>query len=37
MRAAKEIAEQGRFDSFAGGAPHAELNALFRDDMKKRS
>jgi 2-methylisocitrate lyase-like PEP mutase family enzyme len=37
MRAAKEIAEQGRFDSFAGGAPNAELNALFREDMKKRS
>jgi 2-methylisocitrate lyase-like PEP mutase family enzyme len=36
MRAAQEIAEQGRFDSLAGGAPHAELNALFRDDMKKR-
>jgi len=37
MKAAKEIAEQGSFDSFSGGAPHAELNALFRDDMKKRS
>jgi 2-methylisocitrate lyase-like PEP mutase family enzyme len=37
MRAAKEIAEQGRFDSFAGSAPNAELNALFREDMKKRS
>lgn len=36
MRAAKEIAEQGRFDSFAGGVPNAELNALFGDDMKKR-
>jgi hypothetical protein len=37
MKSAKEIAEQGRFDSLAGGAPHAELNALFRDDLKKRS
>ena len=37
MHAAKEIAEQGRFDSFAGGAPHPELNALFREDMKTRS
>ena len=37
IKSAKEIAEQGRFDSFAGGAPHAELNALFRDDMKKRT
>jgi 2-methylisocitrate lyase-like PEP mutase family enzyme len=36
IKSAKEIAEQGRFDSFAGGAPHAELNALFRDDMKTR-
>ncbi len=35
-RAAKEIAEQGRFDGFAGAVPHAELNALFRDDMTKR-
>ena len=36
MRAAKEVAEQGRFDSLAGGAPHADLNALFRADMKTR-
>jgi 2-methylisocitrate lyase-like PEP mutase family enzyme len=36
MRAAKEIAEQGRFDAFAGAAPHAELNAFFRADMTKR-
>src|SRR5262249_11830552 len=33
LRVAKEIAEQGRFDSFAEGVPNAELNALFRDDM----
>ncbi len=37
MRAAKEIAEEGRFDALAGGAPHVELNALFRDDVKERS
>ncbi len=37
MRAAKEIAEQGRFDAFAGAVPNPELNALFREDMKKRS
>ena len=37
MRAAKEIAEHGRFDAFAGAAPNPELNALFREDMKKRS
>jgi 2-methylisocitrate lyase-like PEP mutase family enzyme len=36
MRAAREIAEQGKFDSFAGTVPNAELNALFRGDGKKR-
>jgi len=36
MRAAKEIAEHGRFDGFAGAAPNPELNKLFADDMKKR-
>jgi 2-methylisocitrate lyase-like PEP mutase family enzyme len=36
IRAAKQIAEEGRFDAFADGAPHPELNAFFRDDMKKR-
>ena len=36
MRAAKEIAGPGRFDAFAGAAPHAELNAFFRADMTKR-
>jgi 2-methylisocitrate lyase-like PEP mutase family enzyme len=35
MRAAREIAEQGKFDSFAGTVPNAELNALFRQDHKK--
>ena len=30
MRAAREIAD-GRFDSFAGTPPNAELNAFFRD------
>src|SRR5262245_1829016 len=37
IRAAKAIASEGRFDSFADAVPHAELNAFFRDDMKKRS
>jgi len=37
MRSAKAIAEQGRFDSFADGVPNADLNALFRDDVKTRS
>jgi 2-methylisocitrate lyase-like PEP mutase family enzyme len=31
MRAAKLIAEQGRFDEFANGAPGRELNAIFRE------
>jgi 2-methylisocitrate lyase-like PEP mutase family enzyme len=35
MRSAREIAEQGKFDSFAGTVPNAELNALFREDHKK--
>ena len=37
IRAAKQIASEGRFDAFADAVPHAELNALFRDDMKKRA
>ncbi len=36
IRAAKQIASEGRFDAFAEAVPHAELNAFFRDDMKKR-
>jgi 2-methylisocitrate lyase-like PEP mutase family enzyme len=31
MRAARRLAEQGRFDEFAGAAAGDELNALFRD------
>jgi len=31
MRAARLIAEQGRFDEFATAASGNELNALFRD------
>jgi len=37
IRSAKQIASEGRFDSFADVVPHAELNAFFRDDMKQRS
>ena len=37
MRAATAIAEQGQFDAFAGAVPNAELNALFRADMKTRA
>jgi 2-methylisocitrate lyase-like PEP mutase family enzyme len=36
MRSAREIAEQGGFDSFAGIVANAELNALFRADRNKR-
>jgi 2-methylisocitrate lyase-like PEP mutase family enzyme len=31
VRAAREIQENGTFDSFAGAAPFADLNGLFRD------
>src|SRR5450432_2044472 len=36
MRAARVIAEQGRFSGFADAASGAELNAFFRDDSAKR-
>jgi 2-methylisocitrate lyase-like PEP mutase family enzyme len=32
IRAARQIAEAGRFDGFAEATPHAELTRLFRDD-----
>jgi 2-methylisocitrate lyase-like PEP mutase family enzyme len=35
-RTARMLAEQGRFDGFADGTPGQELNAFFRDDMKRR-
>ena len=35
MRAARSIAEHGRFDGFEGAAPGAELNALFQDEAAK--
>jgi 2-methylisocitrate lyase-like PEP mutase family enzyme len=37
MRVAKQIAHEGRFDGLNDSAPGAELNALFRDDLKKRA
>jgi len=37
MRAAKEIATEGRFDSFAEGVPMAEINTFFREDIKDRA
>jgi 2-methylisocitrate lyase-like PEP mutase family enzyme len=36
IRAAKSIAEQGRFDGFADAASGHELNAFFRDDLQQR-
>jgi len=35
MRAARSIAEHGRFDAFADAAPGQELNAFFRGDLAK--
>lgn len=32
MRAAKELAEAGRFDGFSGAAPHGELQEFFREN-----
>jgi 2-methylisocitrate lyase-like PEP mutase family enzyme len=37
IKAAREIAEQGSFDSFAGVISNAELNAFFDDDPARRS
>ena len=36
MRAARTLAETGRFDGFAGAAAGAELNGWFAEDLKKR-
>ncbi len=36
MRAAKLLAEQGRFDAFADAAPGGELNGFFVRDAKER-
>jgi len=37
IRAAKLIAEQGKFDGLAGGAPGTELDMFFAEDMKRRN
>jgi 2-methylisocitrate lyase-like PEP mutase family enzyme len=37
LRAAKQLANEGRFDAFADAAPHPELNGFFRDDLAKHS
>ena len=36
IRAAKGIADAGRFDGFADAAPSADLNRLFQDDLARR-
>ena len=33
----EQIANEGRFDGLNDSAPGAELNALFRDDLKTRA
>ncbi len=35
MRAAKQLAEDGRFHGFMDAAPHDELQEFFRDDTKR--
>ena len=35
MRAAKQLAEDGRFHGFMDAAPHAELQEFFRNDAKR--
>jgi 2-methylisocitrate lyase-like PEP mutase family enzyme len=37
LRAAKQIAEEGRFDAFADAAPGMEINKFFYKDSKTRS
>jgi 2-methylisocitrate lyase-like PEP mutase family enzyme len=37
VRAAEEIAREGRFRALAEGAPFAELDAFFREDRRRRS
>lgn len=32
----REIAEQGKLDSFTGVMPNAELKKFFRDDLSRR-
>lgn len=36
LRAARELAEEGRFDEFADAEPFGDLNAFFRDDFARR-
>jgi hypothetical protein len=36
MKSAKQIADEGKFDSFAGVISNAELNAFFHNDRASR-
>jgi 2-methylisocitrate lyase-like PEP mutase family enzyme len=36
IRAARELADAGRFDAFADAVPHGTLNAFFTDDLARR-
>jgi 2-methylisocitrate lyase-like PEP mutase family enzyme len=37
VRAAKELAEHGRFDEFAQATPYDELQEFFRKDLERRN
>jgi 2-methylisocitrate lyase-like PEP mutase family enzyme len=36
MRAARQIAGEGRFDLFADAVPYPEIDGFFRDDRRRR-
>jgi 2-methylisocitrate lyase-like PEP mutase family enzyme len=36
IQSARQIAQEGKFDSFAGITPNAELNRFFHDDLPRR-
>jgi 2-methylisocitrate lyase-like PEP mutase family enzyme len=36
MRAARQIAGEGRFDRFADAVPYPEIDGFFRDDRRRR-
>jgi len=37
IQSARQIAQDGKFDSFGGVVPNAELNKFFHDDLSRRS
>ena len=36
IQSARQIAQDGKFDSFAGIVTNAELNKFFHDDLQRR-